>query len=298
MDKRGYGGKTLNDPKVIKKDKYINSEEKVAVVQGVTLYEAEHKHEFIELAYVEEGEAQHWVNGETFQLSAGDIMMLDSGVSHCYLATTPTISVWNIIFLPEFFDFFLKEGDRCIEYACRTMLKEDVGSALMKESGFLSLPKEQAKSVVPYIRQIIEEKKEERPGYLEAIHSLLKLAIIEIFRRGHDAKGDFSDKQKRIYREMMEYIKKNKGDGVSASYLSKLLFYSPEYLSKTFNNISGKSLKKYIQKEKLEKAKRELLSTDKTVEEIMEEAGYNDKKYFYEIFKREYGVSPGKYRKG
>ena len=220
----------MNDPKVIKKDKYINSEEKVAVVQGVTLYEAEHKHEFIELAYVEEGEAQHWVNGETFQLSAGDIMMLDSGVSHCYLATTPTISVWNIIFLPEFFDFFLKEGDRCIEYACRTMLKEDVGSALMKESGFLSLPKEQAKSVVPYIRQIIEEKKEERPGYLEAIHSLLKLAIIEIFRRGHDAKGDFSDKQKRIYREMMEYIKKNKGDGVSASYLSKLLFYSPEYL--------------------------------------------------------------------
>ena len=288
----------MNDPKVIKKDKYINSEEKVAVVQGVTLYEAEHKHEFIELAYVEEGEAQHWVNGETFQLSAGDIMMLDSGVSHCYLATTPTISVWNIIFLPEFFDFFLKEGDRCIEYACRTMLKEDVGSALMKESGFLSLPKEQAKSVVPYIRQIIEEKKEERPGYLEAIHSLLKLAIIEIFRRGHDAKGDFSDKQKRIYREMMEYIKKNKGDGVSASYLSKLLFYSPEYLSKTFNNISGKSLKKYIQKEKLEKAKRELLSTDKTVEEIMEEAGYNDKKYFYEIFKREYGVSPGKYSKG
>lgn len=287
----------MNDPKVIKKDKYINSEEKVAVVQGVTLYEAEHKHEFIELAYVEEGEAQHWVNGETFQLSAGDIMMLDSGVSHCYLATTPTISVWNIIFLPEFFDFFLKEGDRCIEYACRTMLKEDVGSALMKESGFLSLPKEQAKSVVPYIRQIIEEKKEERPGYLEAIHSLLKLAIIEIFRRGHDAKGDFSDKQKRIYQEMMEYIKKNKGDGVSASYLSKLLFYSPEYLSKTFNNISGKSLKKYIQKEKLEKAKRELLSTDKTVEEIMEEAGYNDKKYFYEIFKREYGVSPGKYRK-
>ena len=287
----------MNDPKVIKKDKYINSEEKVAVVQGVTLYEAEHKHEFIELAYVEEGEAQHWVNGEIFQLSAGDIMMLDSGVSHCYLATTPTISVWNIIFLPEFFDFFLKEGDRCIEYACRTMLKEDVGSALMKESGFLSLPKEQAKSVVPYIRQIIEEKKEERPGYLEAIHSLLKLAIIEIFRRGHDAKGDFSDKQKHIYREMMEYIKKNKGDGVSASYLSKLLFYSPEYLSKTFNNISGKSLKKYIQKEKLEKAKRELLSTDKTVEEIMEEAGYNDKKYFYEIFKREYGVSPGKYRK-
>lgn len=287
----------MNDPKVIKKDKYINSEEKIAVVQGVTLYEAEHKHEFIELAYVEEGEAQHWVNGEIFQLSAGDIMMLDSGVSHCYLATTPTISVWNIIFLPEFFDFFLKEGDRCIEYACRTMLKEDVGSALMKESGFLSLPKEQTKSVVPYIRQIIEEKKEERPGYLEAIRSLLKLAIIEIFRRGHDAKGDFSDKQKRIYREMMEYIKKNKGDGVSASYLSKLLFYSPEYLSKTFNNISGKSLKKYIQKEKLEKAKRELLSTDKTVEEIMEEAGYNDKKYFYEIFKREYGVSPGKYRK-
>ena len=287
----------MDDLKIIKKSKYISNEEKVAVVQGVTLYEPEHRHEFIELAYVEEGEAQHWVNGETFQLSAGDIVMFDSGASHGYRATTPTISVWNILFLPEFFDFFLKEGDRCIEYACRTMLKENVGSSLMKESGFLSLPKEKATSVVPYIRQIIEEKKEERPGYLEAIHSLLKLALIEIFRRGHDVKGNFSGKQMQIYQEMLEYIKKNRGGGVSASYLSKLLFYSPEYLSKTFNDISSLSMKKYIQKEKLEWARKELLSTDKTVETIMEEAGYNDKKYFYEIFKREYGVSPGKYRK-
>ena len=77
-----------------------------------------------------------------------------------------------------------------------------------------------------------------------------------------------------------------------------MLFYSPEYLSKTFNGISSQPMKKYIQKEKLEWARKVLLSTDKTVEEIMEEAGYNDKKYFYEIFKREYGVSPGKYRKG
>lgn len=287
----------MSNCKTIKKEKYIDYEEKVAVVQGVTLFEAEHKHEFIELAYVEEGEAQHWVNGETFYLSEGDIMMLDSGASHSYRATTPTISVWNILFLPEFFDFFLKEGDRCIEYACRTMLKEDVGSVLMKESGFLSLPKAKAENVVPYIKQIITEKKEKHPGYLEAIHSLLKLALIQIFRCGHETKGAYSEKRKQIYSEMMEYIKKNSGESVSATYLSKVLFYSPEYLSRTFKDVNSQSMKRYLQKEKLEKAKRQLLSTDKTVEEIMYESGYNDKKYFYEIFKKEYGVSPGQYRK-
>lgn len=96
----------MDNLKVIKKTKYISNKEKVAVVQGITLYEAEHKHEFIELAYVEKGEAQHIVNGEFFQLHEGDIVMLDSGVSHGYRATTPTISVWNILFLPGFFDFF------------------------------------------------------------------------------------------------------------------------------------------------------------------------------------------------
>lgn len=287
----------MDNLKVIKKTKYINNKEKVAVVQGITLYEAEHKHEFIELAYVEKGEAQHIVNGEFFQLHEGDIVMLDSGVSHGYRATTPTISVWNILFLPGFFDFFLEDGDCCIDYACRTMLQEDIDETLMKESGFLNLPNEKAKSVVPYIKQIIEEKREERPGYLEAIHSLLKLALIEIFRYGHKKVGSFSVERKRIYSNIMELIKKENYDEISAEYLSKVLFYSPEYLEKIFKEFSNKSMKKYIQKKKLEKVRKELISTDKTIDEIMRDVGYNDRKYFYEIFKREYGVSPGQYKR-
>ena len=53
----------------------------------------------------------------------------------------------------------------------------------------------------------------------------------------------------------------------------------------------------YVQQIRLEKAEHLLISSEKTIEEIAENVGYNNKGYFYKIFQEKYGMTPSKFRK-
>jgi YesN/AraC family two-component response regulator len=53
----------------------------------------------------------------------------------------------------------------------------------------------------------------------------------------------------------------------------------------------------YIQRVKIEAAKRELESGQKSVSEVMYEVGYSDTKAFRDVFRKVTSVSPVEYRK-
>ncbi|MCL6098567.1 MAG: AraC family transcriptional regulator, partial [Bacteroidetes bacterium] len=59
----------------------------------------------------------------------------------------------------------------------------------------------------------------------------------------------------------------------------------------TFNSIV-----EYIQRVKVEAAKKQLEAGRKTVSEVMYDVGYTDTKAFREVFKKIAGVSPIEYR--
>jgi transcriptional regulator GlxA family with amidase domain len=53
----------------------------------------------------------------------------------------------------------------------------------------------------------------------------------------------------------------------------------------------------YVQDIRLKNARMLLQSTDKTVDEVADAVGYQNKGYFYKIFLDKYGVTPAKLRK-
>jgi CheY-like chemotaxis protein/AraC-like DNA-binding protein len=53
----------------------------------------------------------------------------------------------------------------------------------------------------------------------------------------------------------------------------------------------------FIREVRLKEAERLIKTTKLTIQEIMYQTGFNNKSYFYTIFKTEYGVSPNEYRK-
>jgi YesN/AraC family two-component response regulator len=52
----------------------------------------------------------------------------------------------------------------------------------------------------------------------------------------------------------------------------------------------------YLQRVKIERAKKDFESTRKTVNEVMYDVGYNDTKAFREVFNRITGMSPISYK--
>lgn len=72
---------------------------------------------------------------------------------------------------------------------------------------------------------------------------------------------------------------------------------SPEHLSRTVKQLTGRKFIDIVNGLRLERAKRYLLETDKKMEEIAELSGYRTTKSFFRSFKQAEGVPPGAWRK-
>lgn len=64
-----------------------------------------------------------------------------------------------------------------------------------------------------------------------------------------------------------------------------------------FRNCTGNSVAEYIQRVKVEYAKKELELSGKTVKEIIYELGYNDMNAFRKVFRKNTDLSPADYRR-
>lgn len=73
--------------------------------------------------------------------------------------------------------------------------------------------------------------------------------------------------------------------------------YSHEYVSRKFKHYIGKPLKQYVNQARLAQAALLLATSDFSVEEISYKSGFPSCNNFINAFKKEYGISPGKYRK-
>ena len=83
---------------------------------------------------------------------------------------------------------------------------------------------------------------------------------------------------------------------LSIRRLSELLSLSPSRLSHLFKAETGVSPKRYLKAKKMQKAKLLLETTPLTIKEVMFYVGVNDKSHFIKDFKKEFILSPTKYR--
>ncbi len=93
-----------------------------------------------------------------------------------------------------------------------------------------------------------------------------------------------------------EFIEKNSNDKLSIEKLAKKLAVSRRNLDRRFIKATGNTPIEYLQRVKMESAKKQLESSRKTVQEIMYEVGYADLKAFRDVFKKVTGLSPLEYR--
>jgi AraC-like DNA-binding protein len=83
----------------------------------------------------------------------------------------------------------------------------------------------------------------------------------------------------------------------SVKFCAEQLHFSPNYLSDLVKKESGKSVQEHIHYHLIEKAKTELLTSEKSVSEIASELGFEYPQYFSKIFKLKTGFSPVEYRR-
>jgi two-component system response regulator YesN len=95
----------------------------------------------------------------------------------------------------------------------------------------------------------------------------------------------------------IEYIQKYYASDIKASEVADLINLSPNYFSSLFKQDVGMSFNEYLNEYRIEKAKLFLEETPDKVRQIASQVGYQEYKYFVQVFKKFTKVTPTEYRK-
>jgi AraC-like DNA-binding protein len=93
------------------------------------------------------------------------------------------------------------------------------------------------------------------------------------------------------------YINENLDEKLSVEFLSEQAFLSTDYYSRLFLKTVKCRPIEYIQRKRIEKAQLLLMTTNYPLKKITELTGLSSVSYLSRIFKRQTGMSPGKYKK-
>lgn len=97
-------------------------------------------------------------------------------------------------------------------------------------------------------------------------------------------------------KEVQHFIEASVNEKLSVEALADRFSIGRRTFERRFKKATQNTVAEYIQRVKIEAAKKQLETGRKTVSEVMYEVGYNDTKAFREMFKKITGLSPIEYR--
>ena len=101
----------------------------------------------------------------------------------------------------------------------------------------------------------------------------------------------------QLSRRIEAYLKWNCSITTHISDVADYLGYSEKYLSNVFKKETGKTIRRYLDEQIVERGKESLLTSDYTVAQIGYSLGFSDTQNFSRIFKKISGLTPTEFRK-
>lgn len=126
-----------------------------------------------------------------------------------------------------------------------------------------------------------------------------KVFAIEINRDSQSAFLMFQGQKEHedeSVKKAQEFIEQHFQDKITVDQLASMLALGRRSLERRFKKSTSNTVTEYIQRVKVEAAKKSFETSRKNINEIMYDVGYSDVKAFRMVFKKMTGVSPLEYR--
>jgi AraC-like DNA-binding protein/mannose-6-phosphate isomerase-like protein (cupin superfamily) len=262
-----------------------------------------HGHDFIELVYIVRGEAQHCFEGDEYDVRAGDVFIINPGEVHTYrIDPGKQIEIINCIFLPNLIqDTLLRELG-----ISQSMDYFYVHPFLDKNERFyhrLNLHGEDSERALSLLEGMIKELQGRDPGYSTIIRLKMVELLILLSRYYRQRMSEYNNKKaargsehQLLIRRIYGYLERHYDKKISIPSLCELFNISSRQMNRIFKKETGMTVLEKIHEIRIEKAKQLLLETDEKVINIAGRVGYEDPAFFSQLFRRQVGCSPGKFR--
>lgn len=150
----------------------------------------------------------------------------------------------------------------------------------------------------PLLEEIIWEQQEQKPGYVHIVSHLLKSYLYRLLREllpNNAAVGKKSNVSRELLIERFYHTNYNKAPKVGQ--LAQILGISSRRTGQIIHEIYNCSFSEKLTKTRLEIAKHYLRYSDYSIGKIAADSGFPSQNFFFKVFRRHVGISPGKYRK-
>ena len=126
-----------------------------------------------------------------------------------------------------------------------------------------------------------------------------KYFAIDIDRHSQSAFAMFQGQKKHpdeAIKKAQDFIENNIAEKISIDELADLVAVGRRSFERRFKMATNNSVLEYIQRVKIEAAKRQFETSRKNISEVMFDVGYTDTKAFRDLFKKLTGLTPIEYR--
>ncbi|MCI9271219.1 MAG: AraC family transcriptional regulator [Dorea sp.] len=259
-----------------------------------------HWHNEMEITYILKGSCLISVNGTPIRAQAGDIILILPNQLHSIDQNEDCRAEYYTFV----FDLQLlgqdSPSDACF---CKYLKPYLDGGAVLP----FRLPYEHADC--PPIRQSLEgllklETPEQQKNLVCGKELRIKsglfslFSLLEPFRQNTDSDNGslYQLAQIQKMKALLRFISANYMTPLTLREAAAFCGYSASYFMKFFKSFTSSTFVEYLNHYRLEKAGELLRETTLSILEISEQVGFENHSYFIRIFKRQYGITPRKYR--
>ncbi|WP_141502403.1 AraC family transcriptional regulator [Paenibacillus luteus] len=262
----------------------------IVTVSRETPFLIQHQHDFMEIAYVAEGEGIHFIQDKQFLVSRGDVFIIPRGVAHVFqpfdLSGQHPLKIWNCIYkpeslqgLPEFKHPFIGTN------------------SVRNGAGWLAY-RNMADLVEPLLRSMYLETQQQSANAARNLCSSLLSFLSDLSSSTHatDDISELNEYQNPIH-TTLQYMTSHFYKPLSVSDISHKSALSHRHFQRLFKQITGTSFNKMLQDIRILYSLWLLQHTDRSIQSIGQEVGISDMKHFYSLFQKRFRLTPAAFRK-
>ena len=230
-----------------------------------------HWHDYFEIEYIISGNGDYIIDGKKYDIIPGMIFFMSPINTHTVIARH--LECINISFSENICDSEILSQINFMSMVTAYNLKNDDRSFI--------------KTTALELADNINDK-----IYSRILLNSIVAKLNKILPSESELVNDFSVSKKAVL-----YIINNFKRSILLEDVAEYVNLTPQYFSMLFKKETGRGVKEYLDLLRFEYAKKLILFSDMTMQEIASESGFSCYENFMRRFKKRYGKSPGSFRK-
>lgn len=252
-----------------------------------------HFHDFVELAYMYDGTCMETVNDRLMGIRAGQVLLVDSGVVH----TIAPLREGDILVNVQIEKGFLNAGffNRMDSTSLVTSFFVNAISKGVAHDSYILFRSQGDRRLRTFMTEFLCECLDPSPhgeGMAEALFSVVLAELVNVYERGAEQQLG-SDRYSVV--PILRYIEENYRSCTLKGTADEFCM-STSSLTKLLRRECDSTFKELVQQQRMAAARTLLANDELSVTDVARNVGYSNMTFFYKVFDRQFGMSPGGYR--